>query len=222
VDESKAGNPAKTVVLIDDHDLIRQGLRRAFERASDFVVVGDAAGLTEGLKEVTRLAPDVVIMDLKLPDGNGLEATRKVRQLLPSCAIVVLTMYAGDEQLFGALQAGASAFVPKTAPAREVVSTARSAVASPASFTAGDLAGAMQRKLNPAEPRLGDWERQILDLLAEGWQISQIARHLYISTSTAKAHISKLYQKLGAANRTQALMAAVNLGLIRSGNDDEV
>lgn len=216
------GGPPWSVLLIDDHELIRQGLRRAFERAADFDVVADSGTLAVGLRQAAELAPDVVIVDLKLPDGSGLDATRTIRDLLPRCAIVVLTMYAGDDQLFGALEAGASAFVPKTADAREVVAKARSAVASPASFSANELAAAMQRRLNPAGPKLTDREQQILELMADGLAISVLAKRLYISISTAKAHISRLYEKLGVANRADALMKAVDLGLIRAGEETRV
>ncbi|HVA60007.1 MAG TPA: response regulator transcription factor [Mycobacteriales bacterium] len=207
---------ATSVLLIDDHDLIRQGLRHAFERDQGFTVVGEAGTIAEGLELASALEPDVVIMDLRLPDGNGLEATRKLRELSPTCGIVVLTMYAGDEQLFGALEAGASAFVAKDAPAEDVVAAARHAASSPSAFTASDLADAMRRRLSPSGPQLSPREKQVLRLLADGLAVAQIARQLYISESTAKTHISKLYEKLGAGNRATALMTAMRLGLIRS------
>ena len=122
--------------------------------------------------------------------------------------IVVLTMYAGDDQLFGALEAGASAFVPKDAPAEDVIAAARHAAVSPRAFTATDLAGAMQRRLSPSGPQLSPREREVLGLLADGLGVAAISKQLYISESTTKTHISKVYEKLGAANRAQALMTA--------------
>ncbi|CAN5631354.1 response regulator transcription factor [soil metagenome] len=207
---------ATSVLLIDDHDLIRQGLRRAFERSDDFTVIGDAASLGQGEQQVASLKPQVVVIDLRLPDGSGLDLVRKMRQHVPALGIVVLTMYAGDEQLFAALDAGASAFVPKDAPAEDVVAAARHAAVSPRSFTAPDLAEAMQRRLKPTGPQLSPREREVLDLLAEGLGVAAIARKLYISESTAKTHISKIYDKLGAANRAQAIMNAIRAGLITS------
>ena len=207
---------ATSVLLIDDHDLIRQGLRRAFERSEDFTVIGDAASLGQGEQQVASLKPQVVVIDLRLPDGSGLDLVRKMRQHVPTLGIVVLTMYAGDEQLFAALDAGASAFVPKDAPAEDVVAAARHAAVSPRSFTAPDLAEAMQRRLKPTGPQLSPREREVLDLLAEGLGVAAIARKLYISESTAKTHISKIYDKLGAANRAQAIMNAIRAGLITS------
>jgi DNA-binding NarL/FixJ family response regulator len=183
--------------VADDHDLIRQGLRRAFERDGDFEVVGEAATLTDARRLLSLLDPDVVILDVRLPDGNGLEACRKVRADNAEIGIVILTMYAGDDQLFEALEAGASAFVPKNAPSEDVVAAARHA------------------KLSPSGPQLSPREREVLGLLADGLGVAQISRQLFISESTTKTHISKLYEKLGAGNRAQALMTALKLGLLK-------
>lgn len=204
-----------TVVIVDDHELIRHGLRRAFERAGDFEVLGDAGTLADAFALLDAQPPDVVVLDVRLPDGSGLDAARQARTRFPHLGIVVLTMYAGDEQLFAALDAGASAFVNKDAPADEVVNAARHAAASPHAFTTKDLAEAMQRRLNPAGPKLSPREREVLQLLADGLGVGAISRRLYVSESTTKTHISKLYDKLGAANRAQALMTAIRLGLIQ-------
>ena len=211
-----------TVLLVDDHDLIRQGLRRAFERAEDFEVVGEATSVAEAVESVAKLEPQVVILDVRLPDGSGLEAAKKIREQHTDVGIVVLTMYAGDEQLFGALEAGASAFVPKDAPAEDVVAAARHAAVSPRAFTANDLAGAMRRRLSPSGPQLSQREQEVLTLLADGLGVAQISKKLYISESTTKTHISKLYEKLGAGNRAQALMTALRHGLISQGTPGTV
>lgn len=210
-----------SVLLIDDHELIRQGLRRAFERAADFAVVGEASSVAEALAAHQRLQPDIVVTDVKLPDGSGLDITRKLRGERPTLGIVVLTMYAGDDFLFGALEAGASAFVPKNAPADDVVAAARHAVTSPNAFSAAELAEAMKRRLSPKGPRLSQRENDVLVLLADGMSVAQIARKLYVSESTAKTHISKLYDKLGASNRAQALMTALRTGLLRNPAPDQ-
>lgn len=205
---------ATTVLLVDDHELIRHGLRRAFERDPGFKVVGEAGSVAEALAAIRAEQPEVVIMDVRLPDGNGLDTVKKLRAAGETMGIVILTMYAGDEQLFGALEAGASSFVNKDAPAEEVLAAARHAATSPQSFSAADLADAMRRKMAPAGPQLSPREREVLKLLADGLAVSGIAKALFISESTTKTHISKLYEKLGAGNRATALMTAMRLGLI--------
>jgi len=205
---------AYTVLLVDDHDLIRQGLRRAFDRHPDFSVTAEASSVGQAMKMAADMVPDVVVCDIRLPDGSGLDAVRQLREQRPDVGLVVLTMYAGDEHLFAALEAGASAFVPKDAPSDDVVAAARHAAVSPRSFTAPDLASAMRRRMTPAGPRLSPRETEVLGLLAEGYGVGPIARRLFISESTTKTHISKIYDKLGAANRAQAIMKAIQSGLI--------
>jgi DNA-binding NarL/FixJ family response regulator len=204
-----------TVLLVDDHDLIRQGLRRALEQAGDFEVVGEASRLSEGSDMLESQMPAVLIIDGRLPDGSGIDLARAARKARPDLGIVVLTMYAGDEQLFEALDAGASAFVPKSSPAEDVVAAARHAASSPRAFTANDLAEAMKRRLSPTGPQISPREKEVLQLLADGLGVAQISRQLFISESTTKTHISKLYEKLGAGNRAQAIMSALRMGLIR-------
>ncbi|HET7688786.1 MAG TPA: response regulator transcription factor [Nocardioidaceae bacterium] len=203
-----------TVLLVDDHDLIRQGLAHAFARHDDFRVVGEAGSVAEGLRLVRDACPDVVVTDVRLPDGTGLDLVRQVRAARPEAGIVVLTMYAGDEQLFDALEAGASAFVAKDAPSDDVVAAARHASVSPRSFAAANLADAMRRKMAPAGPQLSPRESEVLRLLSDGLGVAAIARQLFVSESTAKTHISKIYEKLGAANRAQAIMNAIRAGLL--------
>jgi DNA-binding NarL/FixJ family response regulator len=202
------------VLLVDDHELIRQGLARAFERTTDFTVAGEAASVQEGKSLAESLEPDVVVTDVRLPDGTGLDLVRHLRSGNPEVGIVVLTMYAGDEQLFGALEAGASAFVAKDSPSDDVIAAARHSSVSPRSFTAPDLAGAMRRRLTPTGPQLSAREAEVLHLLAEGLGVAAISRQLFVSESTAKTHISKIYEKLGAANRAQAIMIAIRSGIL--------
>jgi DNA-binding NarL/FixJ family response regulator len=202
------------VLLIDDHDLIRQGLARAFERSEDFDVAGQAASVGEGLNRFAELTPEVVVTDVRLPDGTGLDLVRRIRSDGHDTGVVVLTMYAGDEQLFAALEAGASAFVAKDAPSDEVVAAARHALVSPRSFAAADLAGAMRRRMSPSGPQLTQRESEVLSLLARGFSVSAIGSSIFVSDSTAKSHISKIYEKLGASNRADAIMKAVRSGLL--------
>ncbi|HET9828094.1 MAG TPA: response regulator transcription factor [Nocardioidaceae bacterium] len=202
------------VLLVDDHELIREGLVRAFERSEDFEVAGQAASRSEALRMFADLLPDVVVTDVRLPDGTGLDVVREIRSQGHDTGVVVLTMYAGDEQLFAALEAGASAFVAKDAPSDEVVAAARHALVSPRSFAAADLAGAMRRRMTPTGPQLTQREAEVLSLLARGFSVSAIGRAIFVSDSTAKTHISKIYEKLGASNRADAIMKAVRSGLL--------
>lgn len=211
-----------TVLLVDDHDLIRQGLARAFERQSDFTVVGHAASVMEGRKLAEALRPDVAVVDVRLPDGSGLELVRALRHSENELGLVVLTMYAGDEHLFAALEAGASAFVAKDAPADDVVAAARHAIVSPRSFIAAGLTDAMRRKISPTGPQLSPREAEVLTLLAQGLGVTALARTLFVSESTAKTHISRIYEKLGAANRAQAIMNAIRAGLLAGEHSDRV
>ena len=205
-----------TVLLIDDHELIRQGLAGAFAQAEGFEVAGQAGSVAEGMALAQELGPDVVVTDVRLPDGSGLDVVRSLRKEDRQVGLVVLTMYAGDEQLFAAMDAGASAFVGKDAPTSSVISAARQASVAPLTFTCVGLAEAMVRRMSSGAPRLSDRERQVLDLLAEGLGVSAIAARLYLSESTAKSHIGRIYEKLGAANRAQALVTAMRMGLISS------
>jgi DNA-binding NarL/FixJ family response regulator len=205
-----------TVLLIDDHELIRQGLAGAFAQADGFDVAGQAGSVEEGLEMAHEVSPDVVVTDVRLPDGSGLDVVRVLRKESRDIALVVLTMYAGDEQLFAAMDAGASSFVGKDAPTSTVIRAARQAVVRPLTFACTGLAEAMIRRMSSGAPRLSDRERQVLELLAEGLGVSAIADRLYLSESTAKSHIGHIYDKLGAANRAQALVTAMRLGLISS------
>ena len=205
-----------TVLLIDDHELIRQGLAGAFAQAEGFDVAGQAGSVEEGLALARDLSPDVVVTDVRLPDGSGLDVVRTLRKERRDVGLVVLTMYAGDEQLFAAMDAGASSFVGKDAPTSSVISAARQASIAPLTFACAGLGEALVRRMDSGAPRLSDRERQVLDLLAEGLGVTAIAGRLYLSESTAKSHIGRIYEKLGAANRAQALVSAMRLGLISS------
>ncbi|MGN0063990.1 MAG: response regulator transcription factor, partial [Nocardioides sp.] len=133
---------ATTVLLVDDHELIRQGLARAFERDSDMTVVGQAGGVKEAVELYDELHPDVVVTDLQLPDGNGLEIVRALRERSGEVGVVVLTMHAGDDQIFAAMEAGASGFVGKDSKATEVVSAAKHAAVAPRTFLCAGLSEA--------------------------------------------------------------------------------
>ena len=156
-----------------------------------------------------------MVTDLQLPDGHGLDVVRAIRATNDTTGVVVLTMHAGDDHIFAAMEAGASAFVGKDTRAAEVVSAAKHAAVAPRTFLCAGLSQAvMRRATSPAPPKLSGREAEVLALLADGLGTGEIAGSLYMSESTAKTHITHIYQKLGAANRAQALVTAMRMGLL--------
>lgn len=204
------------LLLVDDHELIRGGLRLAFEAEGDFKVVAEASNCAQASELAATDDFDVAVIDVNLPDGSGLNVAKELRARRPKVGIVVLTMFNADQYLFEALECGASAFVTKSETTTELISAVRHASMSPTAFTANGLADAMRRRVTDggSDVRLTQRESEILELLKLGLPAHAIAAKLYMSSSTAKAHISKLYEKLGARNRTQAIMEAVRLRLI--------
>lgn len=205
-----------TAVLVDDHVLIRQGLRRALEDQGEVQVVAECATVVDGLRQEEELRPHVLVVDINLPDGSGLDLVQAVRARRPRVGIVVVTMYNDDDHLLAALTAGASGYVTKSASADDVVAAVRHAVTAPESFASAGLAEALRRRMAGPVVQLTEREAAVLALLKEGLATAAVAQHLYISQSTAKSHIRRLYEKLGAGNRTQAIMAALRLGLIEA------
>lgn len=204
------------VLIVDDHELVREGLVGAFTRDEGTEVLASVGTVADAVAAYGRSRPDVIVTDLQLQDGTGLDIIRQIRQHDETVGLVVVTMHAGDEQIFAAMEAGASAFVGKDAPAAEVVRAARHAALSPRSFLCSALAGAMMRRMSAESTRLSTREHDVLLLLADGANAAAIGRRLYMSESTVKSHIARIYQKLGAQNRAQALVKAMRIGLLSS------
>lgn len=210
------GPTVTRVLLVDDHDLIRDGLAGVFRRQPSMEVLGDAKTVTAALEMFHELRPDVVVTDLQLPDGTGLDVVREVRRTTSDAGVVVLTMHSGDEQIFAAMEAGASAFVGKDAPSSEVVEAARHAAVSPRSFLCSGLTDAVLRRATATANQLTSREHDVLKLLAEGLSAAEIGLRMHLSESTVKSHLAKIYQKLGVTNRSQALVTAMRTGLLSS------
>jgi DNA-binding NarL/FixJ family response regulator len=212
-----SGYPEKTaarVVVVDAHPLTRWGLCELIGQQPDIEVLGEAGSAAEATSRVAALRPDVVSIGISLPDGNGLDLARALRDRYQSLGIVILTSLGEDDVLFRALETGVSAFVSKQAPVVEILGAIRHASVASSSFSASGLADALRRRTKlQATCMLSPRERQVLGLLTEGMSVPAIAASLYLSTSTAKTYVARLYEKLGAGNRSQALMTAVSLGL---------
>ncbi|MDP2774371.1 MAG: response regulator transcription factor, partial [Nocardioides sp.] len=193
------------ILLVDDHELIRNGLAGVIDLEDDMTIVGLSATVAEAVAAYDALQPDVVVTDLQLQDGTGLDIVRTIRGKSDTVGMIVLTMHSGDDQIFAAMQAGASGFVGKDAPAGEVVRATRHAAVSPRSFVCTGLVGAMLRRQTSESTKLTEREHEVLVLLADGLGAGAIGDKLYLSESTAKSLIARIYQKLGACNRAQAL-----------------
>jgi DNA-binding NarL/FixJ family response regulator len=202
------------VVVVDDHTLVREAVCRMIDSEPDLTVVAQAGSVGEGRAVLQKIPVHVLVVDVSMPDGSGLSLVRAARAASPRLGIVVLTMHNDDETLLEALDAGASALVLKSAASEEVIVAVRRAAVSPDAFTATGLADALRRRSSNEKPRLTPREAEVLDRLVAGDSIAAVAKQLYMSESTVKTHVSKLYDKLGAHNRASAVMAALRLGLV--------
>lgn len=215
------GDELLGILLVDDHELIRSGLAAVIDLEDDLQVVGTATSVAEALHRYAELRPRVVVADLQLQDGTGLDIVRAIRKQSDEVGLIVLTMHSGDDQIFAAMQAGASGFVGKDAPSTEVVRAARHAAISPRAFVCAGLTDAMMRRGAGETSSLSDREHEVLRLLADGLGAAAIGERLYLSESTAKSHIARIYQKLGASNRAQALVTAMRIGLLSTVSQPE-
>ena len=196
------------VALVDDHALIRDGIRRNLERDPEIEIVAEAGSASEARAIIAYKRPDVVVLDIKLGDGNGIDLCREIKARQPAPAVVILTMYGEAARVDAAKGAGASAFVGKDAPASELAAVVHAVAEGAERFPDGATGKA------GARTHLTTREQEVLDLLAVGLGVAQISRRLFISESTTKTHVAKIYAKLGATNRAQALVTAVKEGLV--------
>jgi len=203
------------LAIIDGYTLSRYGLRELVNQNSDIEIVGECRSVADASHIIDTGRPDVVTLELRLPDGDGLQLAREFRDRYASLGIVLFSLENDDDVLFRALETGVSAFVAKTAPLEEMLAAIRHAAVAASSFTASGLAVALARRRS-AQDRLtlSPREQEVLRLLRDGLSIPAIAQAMFISQSTAKTYVARLYEKLGAANRAQALMTAMHYGLI--------
>ena len=206
------------VLIADDHPLVRQGLWAALAPMPEIEVVAEAATGQAAIRETVLHRPDVVVMDLQMPDGNGIEATRELARAVPTTAVLVLTMFDDDDWVFAAMRAGARGYVLKGAEQHEIARAIMAVAAGEAIFgpavATRVLAYFASPPVTPAPfPELTAREREVLDLIAAGRNNRQIAERLGLSAKTIANHISAIFAKLQVADRAQAILRARDAGL---------
>jgi DNA-binding NarL/FixJ family response regulator len=209
------------VLLADDHQLLRQALRRALEE-NGATVVAEASDGDEAARYAGELQLDVVVMDVTMPVLGGIDATRRIHSRQPDLPIVMLTMHGEQALRHEAIEAGASAFLTKDCSMQEVVDTVVKTAGGDIGFSTG-IAAAILHELGRAElaeraeaqSPLTPREEEILQLIADGCSTTEVADHLYISQKTVKNHLASIYAKLDARDRTQAVLSAVRIGIVR-------
>ena len=201
------------VYLLDDHDVVREGLRFLLERTEDIEVVGDSATAAEATTRIPALRPDVAVLDARLPDGSGIEVCRAVRSVDPSIKALILTSYDDDEALFAAIMAGAAGYTLKQVKGNDLVDAVRRVAAGQSMLDPSVTAQVLDRVRNgpPVDKdlaKLTEQEQRILDLIGEGLTNRQIAERMYLAEKTVKNYASSMFAKLGLTSRTQAAIFA--------------
>jgi DNA-binding NarL/FixJ family response regulator len=216
------------VFLLDDHEVVRAGIRGLLETDESIEVVGEASTADEALRRVPAVAPDVAVLDVRLPDGDGVEVCRELRSRMPELRCLMLTSFADDDALFAAIMAGASGYVLKQIRGHDLVSVIKRVGAGESLIDPALTKRVLERlREGPAKDekleRLSDQERKVLDLVAEGLTNRQIAERLYLAEKTVKNYVSNMLAKLGMGRRSEAAAYAARIeereSLRRPGRD---
>jgi two-component system response regulator DevR len=203
--------------LLDDHQVVRRGLRDLFESEGDMVVVGESGSAAEAKHRIPALRPDVAVLDARLPDGNGIDVCRAVRSVDPSIRALILTSFDDDEALFAAIMAGAAGYILKQVDGTDLVDAVRRVAAGQSMLDPAVTKRVLERVRSrageaPIELRaLTDHERRILELIAEGLTNRQISERMFLAEKTVKNYVSNVLAKLGLERRTQAAVLASKL-----------
>ncbi len=212
-------NDTVRVLVVDDHAVVRSGLSALLGTVAGIEVVGEAGGGREAVELAVAIVPDVVLMDLQMPDGNGIDATREIAAACPSVAVIVLTMYEEDDMVFSSLRAGARGYLLKGADQAEVVRSILAVAAGQVILGSGAAERVLASFAAPAArrqpfPELTDREREVLRLIADGHGNEAIARTLGLATKTVANHVSNILAKLQFADRAAAIVAARRAGMV--------
>jgi len=214
---------ATRVIIADDHELARSGLQTMIGSERSIEIVGLASNGREAVSLTRELRPDLVLMDLRMPDLDGLSATRQIKEIDPRIVVIVVTMYENPQYFFEAIQAGAASYLLKDASQTDILRAIRQAMHNETTLSPKLLPHLMRRiaidgkGLGGGVGRLTEREREVLGLLAQGLSNREIAEKIVVTEGTVKVHVSNIFSKLDVSDRTQAVVRAISLGLILSG-----
>ncbi len=213
---SPVGTPPIRVFLLDDHEIVRRGVQDLLEAEPDIVVVGDASTAQQAQRRVPALKPDVAVLDVRLPDGDGVSVCRELRSQMPQLHCLMLTSFADDDAIFDAILAGASGYVLKQIRGNDLVSAVRTVAAGGSLLDPATTASVLERMRQKAATRdplshLTEREKEILTLIGEGLTNKQIGERLFLAEKTVKNYVSGLLAKLGMERRTQVAVLATEI-----------
>ena len=216
-----------TVLIADDHPLVREALHRALEGEEDIEVVAEANDGEEAVKFASELKPNVAVMDIVMPKINGIEATKKIKEIAPDTAILILTAYDDDEYVLGLLDAGAAGYLLKSARGRDLVGAIRAIRSGESVLHPKIIAKLLKRATiapageHKASDLLSERESEILKLVTSGMSNKEIAENLFLSQRTIKAHLTNIFNKLNVASRSEAIVKGLQWGLVTLENTED-
>jgi DNA-binding NarL/FixJ family response regulator len=207
------------ILIADDHPVVREGLNAMLSREADFKVVGEAKDGIEAVNKVKELTPDVVLMDLRMPEMDGVEAMRQIRLTSPEVKFIILTTYSDDDYIFSGIEAGARAYLLKDAPREELFKAIRAVYRGESLIQPVVASKLLDRfselsRRTPSGEELSERELEVLCLMAKGSANKEISAELNIAQSTVKTHITNIFQKLSVSDRTEAVTQAIKKGII--------
>ncbi|HLI52599.1 MAG TPA: response regulator transcription factor [Thermomicrobiaceae bacterium] len=211
---ANAGAKAIRLLIVDDHPVVRAGLRSMLAEQPDFVVAGEAGNGREAIAQAKRLLPDVILMDLRMPEVGGVEAICRIREQVPGARILILTTYGSDEDILGAIEAGATGYLLKDTPRQELYRAIRAAAAGEPPFAPSVAARLLERVRRPRDETLTPRELEVLTLVAQGASNREIAASIYVTEATVKSHLLHIFGKLGVTDRTAAVTSAIERGIL--------